>query len=1012
MEITPRRLIGVLLMLAGVLGVSPGHARAQTTFGVIAGRVTDASGAVLPGVNVTVSNTRTGDTRTAVTDEHGLYRAVNLSPSSYEIRVELTGFRTVIQKNVDVSVSETLNLVFKLEIDTLKEAVQVIGNSSLVNSSNAEIGTKIDARRVLDLPVNSRDFSRLALFTPAAKATGSGVAVLTFNGTNSAQNNFLLDGTDATHVDNGFMSNGRERGARLQTASSESVEEFRVLASNYSAEYGRAAGAVVTAITKSGSNQFHGSTYFFLRDNALDARNFFDGADAPEFKLKQFGGSLGGPVLHDKLFFFTNYEGSRKNLGATQTGTVPSAAFRATVAPALQPILATIPLPVDTTSDPNVGIARVSGVTDIVENIYSGRVDYRPTTKDSFFGRFNIQKSNVDGPLFVLTSSRFAGQQQHAPIISGSGTGSWTRTLRSNLMNEAKFGFNRVHLILNQTIDGPFPDVPSVKTSTAKLFPLVVITGLDVRPGELQDIDRTNTGFEIIDNVTWFRGAHSVKTGINFRHKQTKAFQAGYPTITYASLADFAANRIVQATASEDGGPGTVVGWEYAAYVQDNIKATNRLTFDLGLRYDYGTPIEGTEGTKLGNFDLATLTVLTSAPFYAPDRNNFAPRVSATYDLLGTGRTILSAGYGLFYNPYALQSFFTDTLFTNVQNSVTLDQSTTPGLSFPLASLSGGNTSTPNRTATNPDRKDNYNHQFTVSVQQQLGGSMSAQVAYVGNRTRNNLRTKPGNLIDPALGRRTYPQFSQFNIRTETGQGNYDGLQVQVNRRLSKGLAFNVAYTWSKFLNDIASPQTPCANYLDFESCGNWDLEWGLADEDTPHNLSFNSIWELPLGTGGRLARVREGWQLNTIMFARSGLPYTVALGTTRGGQGWQTNQRPNFVPGAAEPDPQGPLGWLNRDSFSDVAAGSYGNLGRNTERGPSFFQIDASLLKNTKLGDLGRLQFRIEVFNVLNRPVWAASPSATYLTAASFGRVSNTFGRTESFGTARQIQLAARFDF
>jgi len=910
---------------------------------------------------------------------------------------------------VDLSVSETLNLTFKLEIDTIAESITVSGQAPLVNTTNAEVGTTIEARKVVDLPVNSRDFSRLALFSPAAKATSSGVAALTFNGTDAAQNNFLLDGTDATHVDNSFMSNGRERGARLQTASSESVEEFRVLASNYSAEYGRAAGAVVTAITKSGSNEFRGSSYFFLRDDSLDARNFFDPPEAPAFNLKQYGASLGGPLRRNHLFFFTNYEGSRKRLGSSQVGTVPSESFRTRVDPRLRPILDTIPLPAEATANPDVGIARLSGVTDIDENIFSLRTDWTPTSSDNVFGRFNIQDSMVNGPLFVLTSSRFANQRQIAPIVSGSGTVSYTRTLRSNLTNEAKFGFNRVHLVLNQVIDGAFPDLDSLRTPAGKTFPDVTITGVDVRPGQLQDIDRTNTGFEVIDAVTWFSGAHTVKTGINVRHKQTLAFSGGYPTISFASLNDFAANRVQNVTAEGNGGPGTVFGWEYSAYVQDNIKPTSRLTLNLGLRYDYGAPFRGTDDTTLANFNLETLALETQAPFYEPDRNNFAPRLGVTYDLTGSGRTILGGGYGIYYNPFALQTFFGDTLFANVQPSVTMNQTTNPGLSYPLPPLEGGVAPAPNRTAMNPNRRDNYNHQFNVNVQQQLGPSMSAQVSYVGNRTRNNPRSKPGNLIDPALGRRPFPQFSQFTIRTETGVGEYDALQVQFNRRFTRGLAFNLAYTFSKFMNDIEQPQAPCANFLDFNSCPSWDLEWGPAAEDTPHNLSFNSIWELPLGEG----RLRGGWQLNTVLLARSGLPYTVQLGTSRAGQGWFTNQRPNRVEGVdSQGNPDGPIGWLNRDAFSDVAPGQYGNLGRNSERGPKFVQLDASLLKNTQLGDVGRLQFRVEVFNVLNKPIWAANPQRTYLTPASFGRVINTFGRTESFGTARQIQLAVRFDF
>lgn len=1000
-------IAGWLLLFTMLIGGGP-PVFAQSTSGIIEGRVVDPSGAVLPGAVVTVTSTATGVIRTIVTNEQGLFRAPALNPGVYDLTVELTGFSTIKRTGIELAVSQTLTLPVTLAVGGLSEAVQVQADVPLINSSNASVGSTIDSRKVLDLPVNSRDFSRLALFTPAAKVSSSGVANLTFNGTDSAQNNFLLDGTDATHVDNSYMSNGRERGARLQTASSESVAEFRVLSSNYSAEYGRAAGAIVTAITKSGTNSYKGSGYFFLRDDALDARNFFDPAEQPSFSLKQFGGSLGGPIMRDKLFFFTNYEGSRKQLGSTQTGTVPSVAFRERVAPALAAIVNTIPLPSESTSNPDVGIARLSGVTDIQENIFSARVDVRPFGTDQLYGRFNVQDAQVDGPLFVLTSTAFAGQRQRAPIVSGTGTISYTRSLTPNVLSETKVGLNRVHLTLNQTIDGLFPTVDSLRTAEAKSFPNVTITGVDVRPGGLQDIDRTNTGFELIEGLTLLRGAHTFKGGVNIRRKQTEAFQAGYPTIQYASLADFAANRVQNVSQSDDGGPGTVFGWEYAGYVQDNWRATRRLTLDLGLRYDYGAPMRGTSDTRLANFDLETLGFVSGGPFYSADRDNFAPRVSATFDLFGSGRTLLGAGYGTFYNPFALQSFYTYVMFANVPRSTTLNQTTTPGLSYPTPPLTGGINPAPNVTALNPERRDNYNHQFTLNVQHQLGSDFSTQISYVGNRTRRNVRTKPGNLVDPALGRRPFPEYAQFTVVTDTGRGQYDGLQVQLNKRLSKGYAFNLAYAWSKFMNDVTQPQTP-GPFRDFGSYPAWDLEWAVADEDVPHNLSFNSIWELPLGSNPLL----RGWQLNSIVLARSGLPYSVQLGTTRAGAGWLTNQRPNAAPGvSAEGDPDGPLNWLNRDAFTDVAAGSYGDLGRNTARGPRFVQIDLSLLKNTQISTLGRLQFRVEVFNILNTPIWAASPSATYLTPASFGRVLNTFGRTESFGTARQVQLAVRYDF
>jgi hypothetical protein len=234
---------------------------------------------------------------------------------------------------------------------------------------------------------------------------------------------------------------------------------------------------------------------------------------------------------------------------------------------------------------------------------------------------------------------------------------------------------------------------------------------------------------------------------------------------------------------------------------------------------------------------------------------------------------------------------------------------------------------------------------------------------------------------------------------------------VLLNRRLSKGLAFNTTYTYSRFWDNKygGGPEIPCANDRDFASCPSMEAEWAPSDLDAPQNLSFNTIWQLPLGQG----RWREGWQLNGILLARSGFPYTVLLGTSRAGTGWFTNQRPNLVPGVTTTGPeQGPTGWLNPAAFADVPAGQYGNLPRNSERGPRFLQIDMSLFKNVAIGGSRRMQFRMEVFNVPNNPIWAIAPANTWLTTTSFGNVLNTFGRTESFGTSRQIQLAVRYDF
>ena len=310
----------LLLLLGGLCDTSS----AQTTFGLIEGRITDATGGALPGATITVAQPTTGFVRAVVTNELGLYRVLNLNPAEYDVTVELSGFAKVTSGAVKVDVGQAVALNVGMEVARVAVVVDVAPPMPTVNAVTPEIGNSIDTRRVNELPLNGRDFTRLTLFAPGVVQTSGLIASLSVNATGVSQNNFLLDGIDATRIDDSYPSNGFERGSRLQTASVESVEEIRVLTSNYSAEYGRAAGAVISAVTKSGINAFHGSGYTFVRNDLFDARNFFDGPEKPAFDMKQFGGSLSGPIRRDRVFFFNNYEGSRKDLGATGSGTVPS----------------------------------------------------------------------------------------------------------------------------------------------------------------------------------------------------------------------------------------------------------------------------------------------------------------------------------------------------------------------------------------------------------------------------------------------------------------------------------------------------------------------------------------------------------------------------------------------------------------------------------------------------------------------------------------------------------------
>src|SRR5262249_39994100 len=342
---------------------------------------------------------------------------------------------------IDVGATIVLNVV--MELGGLTTGIDVAPSTPVVNAATPEISRTIDTRHVGELPLNGRDFTRLTLFAPGVIQTSSLIAAISVNATSVSQNNFLLDGIDATRIDDSYPSNGFERGSRLQTASLESIEEVRVLTTNYSAEYGRAPGAVVCAVTKSGNNAFHGSGYTFFRNDRFDARNYFDGPEKPPFDMKQFGASLSGPIRRNRLFFFNSYEGSRKDLGATASGTVPSAELRARTVPALTPILASIPLPTQATSNADVGLVQYAENTNIEENVYSARLDAKLSDRDSFYSRYNIQDSLVDGPQYVVFAAALSGQRQCVPIRTQSFVASWVRILRSNRMNEAKFGINR-----------------------------------------------------------------------------------------------------------------------------------------------------------------------------------------------------------------------------------------------------------------------------------------------------------------------------------------------------------------------------------------------------------------------------------------------------------------------------------------------------------------------------------------------------------------------------------------
>jgi hypothetical protein len=611
-----------------------------------------------------------------------------------------------------------------------------------------------------------------------------------------------------------------------------------------------------------------------------------------------------------------------------------------------------------------------------------------------------VQDSIVNGPQYVVFASALSGQQQYVPIRTQSFIASYVRIFRSNLMNEAKFGINHFAGLLG-----------ALDPHSPQPIPQTTITGVNVVPGLAAETSQRNTSFEYIDNVSWFRGGHTVRTGVNIRRVWHDFDSTAATTLVFPSLSDFAANRPSQATFTPALPTTFIRGWTYSGYLQDDLKATGRLMVNLGLRYDYTPPYTDADH-RVRNFDV-TMMQLTSpgAQLYNPDRDNVGPRLGFTYDVRGDGYSILRGGYGYYYGIYPPASV--EALLTaNAPGATLLTRTEDPDLQYPVASLASGVMNPPTRRATDPNRKDGYTRQMTINLQQQIGTTTAITAGYVGSWSRDNERTRPTNLIDPTTGVRPDPRFSQILFAESSGSATYNALQISITRRMSNGLSFNANYAYSRLMDDIVSPENPFVS---------WGLEWAHGDREVPHNLSVNALYELPFGagkhwgnSGGGLARALGGWQVNGLVLAHSGRPYTVTLGAvTRSETGWTTNQRPDAVTGIDHVgNINGPSGWLNPAAFSNPAAGTFGALGRNTERGPYFVQVDASLFKNVQLGGTQKVQLRVEIYNVVNRLQLPAAPNANFLAPASFGQFFNTFGRTEGFGTSRQIQLAVRYLF
>ena len=988
------------LTLSLVLCAS-GSLFAQTA-GNLTGQVLDSSQGAIPGAIVSAENTGTGQKRQAITDSVGRYTIATLPIGTYKVTAEQKGFQPQAFPMVQISVAQNVTVDFTLPTGTLTEVVQVSGEASILDSADTT-GSNFNNRSLVELPINGRDYARFSLLTPGAVASSNYIAMLTFNGQQSIQNQFQIDGVDATRVDQPYMANGFERGARLLTGSLETIEEFRAQTSSYPAEYGRASGTYINIATKSGTNQLHGSLFEFLRNNAFDARNFFNttaSAQAP-FKYNDFGGNIGGAIKKDRTFYFANYEGSRQRVGITGTGTVPSAALRSQVvatSPALAPIVALFPVGTSSTSNALIDNYTTTAVSQIREDTGSVKIDHSFSSNNTAYVRVNVNDTHVFGPLFGVTSSALGLQDfQNVPVRTSNLAlhDSWVITPR--LVNEFLTGMQRW----------------GSKIISDEPFPAINITGIVASPGTRGRSKSNNTSYQVSDSLSYTHGAHHFKTGFQIYRIQLDRKSINTTSVTYTSITDFINNSANQATQSI-GNPGTATrGYQFGFFAQDTWQLRPGLSLHYGLRVDIDPPPFDPANSQQP-FSLALNKLAPGGTDIFATNKNFSPRLGLAWQV--SKDLMVRGGYGLFYQSYPV-GFGASIATNNLPGNTTLLRDQIPSLSYPIVPfLSQGSLALPSVTGYDPNRNDPYSHQWNITLEYALTESTAFTAAYVGDHSLNLRRNENFNFINSVTKVRPIAGFANVNIEMNNGQGIYDSFQANLKQRFRKGLQFGASYTWGHAIDDIQDYGIYSTQPQDNN---NLKSERGNSSNDIRHSASYQVVYELPFGKDkkflngvrGPLNTAISGWQISSVGQIRSGIATTVSIGVNTFGNGNLTGQRPNAVVGVSEyAANKSPNHWLNPAAFSLPAAGTFGNLGRNTFYGPGYAQEDVNLAKSTLLGERTVLQFRAEIFNIFNHPNFDV-PSATFNTS-TFGQVLNTFGRTLGSGVSRQIQLALKLRF
>jgi len=1020
---------------------------AQTT-GILEGQIFDPSGSVVPGASVTIVDLGMGATRNVSTDARGWYEALSLFPGSYRIEVSHPGFRGEIRQPVDLAAGRAVQVDFHLVLGEPQERIVVNAEIPLLSTRTSDWGGSIAPQKLADFPLMDRDLFDLASQTPGASIafnakadldTGLGTH-MSVNGNRPNQNSFRMDGiyiNDATSTAPSSAAGG--------LIGIEAVSELRIVSSPFSAEYGRAAGAQITAVSKSGSNQFHGSAYEYLRNSWMNAKDFFDSPveKTPPLRRNHFGGSLGGPIRANKTFFFINYEGIRSTSSKTQiSNTITEEARKGIlpteseepiifeVAPEVKPYLNLYPYPNDDDNEDGTGKYRSEVVTHKREDMLSARVDHTFSEKFKVFGRYtfdNAESSTTD-PFLIWTfpsDSRYQFFQADAQYLPSS-----------NTIHSFRLGFSRVR---NSDFSKVRDDIPaSLSFVPGQSLGAVDITGVTPLGGltaRLRPRQYATNDYQFNYDGTTILGVHTLRFGGSYDRIQFNQRSDNNPIGRYrfSSLENFLVKKADSADVMLPGSD-TIRGWRYsqfAGFVQDEFRIRNNLSVTLGIRYEaYTVPYEVNGKVATIPDPLHDTAVTVGGPlFINPSSKNFAPRASLAWDPFGGGQTVLRAGGGIFFDLLGIRELtVSGARMPPFFSRASIRSTETQPLLFPNL-LEAIQNATPDIVPDSVDYRPDqpYIVQYQFSIEHKVATNMVVRGSYAGTRGLHLLAQigninppvpvllDDGSLFFPQNSPRLNPAFGRIIMRRTKFNSFYNAFHAELQRRLGDRWNFQVKYTWSKTIDESSS-----ATFRDFVGSDlvptmfDYRQNRGLSDFDVRHLVAANFSLRLPDWDSRITGRFLSGWEMHGLMQMQTGYPFSPTVGFDRAGINPRSDdlgQRPDLIVTGTDLILGGTEKYFNDEAFALPEAGKYGNLGRNALTGPGLVTVDLALHKIIWSNERHSVRLRIEAFNVPNHPNFEI-PSGLPLFNSSLQRLGTAGQITSTSTTSRQIQLALKWTF